>query len=136
MTLLGRDFAATFGARFAGRLATATFTKWTAGALDPTDPTGPTLDMSATYTCDGLALGYAERFVDGEQIKTGDYRAVLMRGSIVDDAAAPAPSIVPNPGDTISIPPPNETTPKIGAIVAIESITAAAVTVQVRGAAL
>ncbi len=51
------------------------------------------------------------------------------------DATA-APGIVPGPGDTITIPPPNQTSTKTGEIMEVTAITQATVTVQVRGPAL
>jgi hypothetical protein len=134
-TVLGRDLATKFANRFAGRLASATFTKWTAGGVNPSDPAGPPLGSSAMYSCDAIALAYEERFVDGETILKGDYQVVVLLGSIkLGDVLAPG--VVPNPGDSISCPPPNQTTPVTGAVVSIVAVTAVAITCQVRGAGI
>lgn len=88
--LLGRDFAQTFGARFAGRLDPASFTKFTTTTPDDANPSGPWNEDDQAYVCEAVALGYAEEDVDGSIVKRGDYRVVIMRASIGianDDAA-------------------------------------------------
>ncbi len=52
-----------------------------------------------------------------------------------DNSVAPA-DVVPNPSDTISVPPPGETVAKTGRIVDVLTITQATITVQVRGVGL
>lgn len=128
MSLLGRDFGSIAQGRFGGRLQSATLTRKTVSAMNPADPAGAAPTTSTPYACEGLAFRYRQRFVDGERVRKGDYLVVLLRASL--DAAAG----VPQPGDTISIPPPDESTSgKVGYVVGVELLTAAQVTLQVRG---
>lgn len=86
---LGLDWSARMAARFGGRLYSASFVKYTAGALDPADAAGAPANTSATYTCSGIAFGYKDEFITGELIKIGDYRVTLLLGTIeaaADDA--------------------------------------------------
>jgi hypothetical protein len=90
-SILGRDFKTTFASQFAGRLYPASFTKFTSGVVDPNDAAAAGSPTSADYVCDGIALAYHERDVDGSIVKKGDYKVVIMLGSIasvVDDAVA------------------------------------------------
>lgn len=108
-------------------------TRRTVSGPDPSDPAGPPLSTTATYTCDGIAWGYEQRYLDGEKIKSGDYQVTLLRGTMRDDALALAPSFVPASGDVIAAPPPGSTTPINGRVVKLEAVTEAFVTCQVRG---
>jgi hypothetical protein len=53
-----------------------------------------------------------------------------------NDNSVTAADVVPNPSDTITVPPPGETVAKTGRIIDISSITQATVTVQVRSGAI
>jgi hypothetical protein len=127
VTLLDRDFAAIALARFGDRLQVATLTRKTTGAYSGGDPAGAPATTSTPYTCQGTSFRYRQRFVDGERVRKGDYLVVLLRGSL--DAAAG----LPQPGDAISIPPPDETSAKVGYVVDVPKVTAAQITLQVRG---
>lgn len=120
-------------ADFADDFSAASFVKSTPGAYDVDDPAGPTEATSATYTCRALALAYGESFVEGDLVKQAAYSVVILRGTIRNASLALTPSAIPNPGDTISVPPPNETVAKAGAIIGVSAVTQATVTVQVRG---
>lgn len=132
MGALGRDWKARMAARFGGRLYAATFTKNTVTGQDPDDPSGPPSASSATYTCSAIALGYEERYIDGEDIKKGDYRVMILRGTILDEDGVAA-DVVPNPGDTVSCPSPGGSTPVASRVVSVKPITEAFATCQVRG---
>jgi hypothetical protein len=127
VSLLGRDPAAIALARFGGRLQTATLTRKVTGALNPADPAaGPPVTATA-YTCEGTSFRYRQRFVDGERVRKGDCLVVLLRASL--SAAAG----MPQPGDSISIAPPGDTSAKVGYVVDVPIVTAAQVVLQVRG---
>lgn len=111
-------------ARFAGRLHSATLTQQAASAYDANDPTAAPTGVSTAYTCEGLAFTYARRDIDGSRVIKGDYRVVLLRGSL---------SVMPQTGDAISIPPPGSDTPASARVVAVEAVTEAQITLQVRG---
>lgn len=140
MNALGIDWAGDMAAVFGDELYDASFVKTTTGAYNPDDPTGPPAVTQATYACKAIAFSYVEEFVAGELIKRGDYKVLILLDTIAlvgeDSELTPVQGIIPNPGDGISVPPPNETTPKNGAIVAISSVTQASVTVVVRGEGL
>jgi hypothetical protein len=68
----------------------------------------------------------------------GDYKVTILLGTIKTTGLAPvaAPGIIPGPNDSISVPPPNQTTPIAGVVVDVVSLTQAAVTLHVRGEGL
>lgn len=132
MTTLGRDWKARMAARFRGRLAAGSFTRTTVTGPDPADPAGPPLSSVATYTCDLIAFGYRQRYIDGELIQKGDYRVQILRGTV--ELAGVAVDFMPRSGDTVSCPPPGSNTPIDGRVVDVGPITEAFVTCQVRGA--
>ena len=126
---LGRDFAASMAARFGGRLYAATLTKHTPATYDGSG--NRVAGATAPYTCSAIAFSYSNRFVDGEQVRKGDYRVVIIRGTLTPLVSGD--TVLPNPGDTIAIPTPGRTTPQTGTIVNIEGVSEAQITVQVRG---
>lgn len=132
MGALGRNWAARFAARFKGRLSAATFTKETITGPDPANVSGPPLSSSATYACDAYAFDFEERFVDGETIRKGDYKVMILRGTIEDSAGDPA-AVLPAVGDVVSCPPPGSETPLDARVVSVSPITEAFVTCHVRG---
>ncbi len=127
MSLLGRDFSAIAYARFGGRLQSATLTRRVTGAMNLGDPAGAPATTSTPYACEGVSFRYRQRFVDGERVRKGDYLVVLLRGSL--SAAAG----VPQPGDSIDIPPPDWTGTYTGYVVDVPLVTAGQITLQVRG---
>lgn len=130
--VLGIDWAETMAEHFGGELATVTFTRRTAGAINPIDPAGPPAQTVATFTADGIAFSYKEQFVDGVEIKKGDYQVLFLLGTIRDALGAPS-AVIPNPGDEVTAPPPGATAPKPGRIISVPSVAQAFVTAQVRG---
>ncbi len=226
---------------FGGEVNDVSFTKRTIGDYDPLDPSGAPTTTEETYTAKGLSFGYGIEFIDGEKVQQGDYKVMILLGTIDgggDDAAqaqldlglettnlgtviqalepgeagnlitvelvgdaptgagtltdtgthvrigylpdtstvddlealiatssligvktAGAPGTldasdafasvpledgadettaldseaIPQPGDTVTAPPPNQTTPKVGVIVGSPTFSQAFVTVQVRG---
>lgn len=121
---LGEDFAADAMAEFSGQLYDATLTQLDDGEIDPDDPTAAPDGDSTDYDCEGIAFTYEQRYIDGTRIVKGDYRVVLLRGSL---------DVMPAPGDTISIPPPGSSTPATARVINVEAVTEAAITLQVRG---
>jgi len=69
----------------------------------------------------------------GNVLAVGDELAATPLAGGVNATMTQAPGVVPRPGDTISVPPPGQTTPKPGRVVGPGPVTAAFVTVQVRG---
>lgn len=132
-TVLGRDFAARMAAQFGGRLYDASFTKTTPGAINVGDAAGAPTDTTDTYTCSAIAFSYGSEFIDGEKLKMGDYRVTILLGTIVDEDEEPAPGIIPSEGDTITVPPPGQSTPITGRVTGVSVLTQAQVTVHVRG---
>lgn len=122
---LGQDFEADAMDAFSGELNDAVLTKQAESALDIDDPTAAPTTTPATHACEGYAFKYEQRLIDGSRIMKGDYLVVLLRGSL---------SVMPTPGDTLSIPPPGSSTPAAGQrVIAIEAVTEAQITLQVRG---
>lgn len=109
---------------FGGELYDAILTKQAESALDVNDPTAAPTTTPASHTCEGIAFAYEQRLIEGSRIMKGDYRVVLLRGSL---------SVMPAPGDAISIPPPGSSTPSTARVIAVEAATEAAFTLQVRG---
>lgn len=111
-------------ANFVGRVNSATLTRPPTSAYDVDDPTAAPTGTATTYACEGLAFTYSLRDIDGTRIMKGDYRVTLLRKSLAVD---------PQPGDSVSILPPGGTVTRSGRVIAVESITEVAVTLQVRG---
>ena len=109
---------------FSGELYSATLTQQAESAYDASDPTAAPTSTPVAYDCEGIAFTYARRDVDGTRILNNDYRVTILKGSL---------AVMPAEGDTISIPPPGSETPAIARVVAVESVTEAAITIQVRG---
>lgn len=122
--MLGRDGTAITLAHFAGRLNTATLTRPANSAIDPNDPTAAPTGSPTTYSCQGFAFVYDVRDIDGTRVMKGDYQVTLLRGSL---------SVMPQPGDAITIPPPGSSTPATARVIAVAGVTEATATLQVRG---
>jgi hypothetical protein len=125
--VLGRDGTATTLARFQGRLHSATLTRPAESAIDLADPTAAPTGTPTTDECEGYAFDYEQRDIDGTRVMKGDYAVTLLRGTL---------SFIPLPGDQVTIAPPGSTTQTTSTVIAIEAITEAFVTVQVRGGAV
>lgn len=122
---LGRDGTAVALARFGGRLQSATLTRpGDDGEIDPGDPTAAPDGDDEEYDCEGYAFNYELRDIDETRIMKGDYKVTILRGSL---------AVLPEPGDSVNIPPPGSDTPASATVIRVESVTEAAVTVQVRG---
>lgn len=111
-------------ARFSGRLYDATLTQQASQALDASNPTAAPSTTPVVHACEGIAFTYAARDIDGTRVVKNDYRVVLLKGSL---------SVMPGPGDVISIPPPGSDTAATARVVRVESVTEAAITLQARG---
>lgn len=122
--VLGRDGTASTLARFKGRLHAATLTRPAESAYDVNDPTAAPTGTPTTDDCEGYAFDYEQRDIDGTRIMKGDYAVTLLRGTL---------SFLPRPGDSISIPPPGSATPATARVIAIDAVTEAFVSLQVRG---
>jgi hypothetical protein len=120
---LASGAAARMLARFTGRLTSVTLTRPAQSTLDASDPTAAPTGTATTYAAEGLAFTYAARDIDGTRIMKGDYRVVLLR----------AADVLPEVGDLISVPPPGSTTARTARVIAVEAVTDAQVTLQVRG---
>lgn len=122
---LGQDFSADAMDAFSGELEAAVLSRVTESAYDPNNPTGASTGGTSSYNCEGIAFTYQRRDIDGTRVMKGDYRVVILRGSL---------ATTPQPGDSISIPPPGETVAKNGTVVNVDAITEAQYTLHVRGA--
>jgi len=132
-TVLGIDWAADMAEVFGGDIYDATFVRFGVGTYDDEHPSGPTNPTPATYTAKGRASSYKKRYVDGELIIKGDYRVMLLRGTIKTSPAAAVSDVMPNVGSTVTIPPPGKAVAELGTVVGIEAVTEAFITLQVRG---
>lgn len=121
---LGQDFGADALAAFGGQLYDATLTRKAESAYDFNDPAAASTGGTTTYNCQGIAFRYGRRDIDGSRIMKSDYRVVILRASL---------ATIPADGDAISIPPPGESVAKNGRVIAVELVTEAQVTIQVRG---
>lgn len=122
MTLASAS-AARMQARFAGRLSTLTLTRTASSALDPDDPTAAPTGIATNYSGEGYAFDYEQSDIDGTRVMRGDFRVTILRSL----------AVIPEPGDAVTIPPPGEVSAKTVRIVAVEAVTEAFTTVQVRG---
>lgn len=109
---------------FSGELYDATLTQQAEEEYDADDPTAAPEGEPTEHDCEGIAFDYAQRYIDGTRIVKGDYRVVILRGSL---------EVTPAPGDLISIPPPGSETPATARVINVEAVTEAAITLQVRG---
>lgn len=121
---LGQDFTADAMGAFSGELHDAILTQQADTAYDANDPTAGPTSTPVPHDCEGIAFTYQRRDIDGTRVIKGDYRVVLLRGSL---------SVMPQPGDSISIPPPGSETPASARVVNVEAVTEAQITLQVRG---
>lgn len=121
---LGQDFEQDAMDAFSGELYDATLTRQADTPPDPDDPTGAPSSSPVAHPCEAYPFTYQQRDIDGTRVVKGDFRVVILRGSI---------DVEPIPGDSISIPPPGSTTPAPATVVRLEAATEAAYTVQVRG---
>lgn len=121
---LGQDFSQDALDAFSGELYDATLTQQAESAYDENDATAGSTGSTTEYDCEGIAFEYQRRDIDGSRIVKGDYRVVILRGSL---------AVEPKPGDSISIPPPGSETPATARVVLLEASTEAAYVVQVRG---
>ena len=130
-TVLDRDLGGDAFSRFGGRLFKATLKHVRPVTMPPADPTNVTQGYD-TYGCDAIAFGYKIVFVDGEKIRKGDYRVVILRRSFTQNNVS-VDDVTPAPDDIISVPPPGGTVALNAKVIAVEVITEAQFTVQVRG---
>ena len=111
-------------AAFDGELYDAVLTRPPTSAYDPDDATGGPTGADETFNCQGQAFSYETRDIDGSRIVKGDYRVVILRGSLATFLVL---------GDSISIPPPGSDTPATARVVDVEAVTEWGITIQVRG---
>lgn len=109
---------------FSGELYSAVLTQQAESAYDENNATAGPTTTPQTYDCEGIAFTYASRDIDGTRVVKGDYRVVVLRGSL---------SVEPKPGDSISIPPPASVVARSARVINVEAATEAAYTLQVRG---
>lgn len=121
---LGEDFEADAMAAFSGELYDVTLTQQATSAYDVDDPTAAPTAVPVAHACEGIAFAYEHRDIDGTRITKKDYRVVLLRGSL---------SVMPGPGNLVSIPPPGSTVAATARVVNVEAVTEAQITLQVRG---
>ncbi len=134
-TVLGIDWSADMAALLGDELYAGSFTKSTPDSFDASNPVSASPDVD-TYTFKGIAFSYAIGDLDSEQVTQGSWRVMILLGTILDDDDAPAPGIVPGPGDSISIAPPGQSTPISGTVTGPVSLNQAQCTVTVRGPSL
>ena len=111
-------------AAFEGELYEATLTRPPTSAYDENDATAGPTGTPSEFACAGQSFSYETRDIDGTRIVKGDYRVVILRGSL---------ATLPVPGDSISIPPPGESGARSARVVNVEVVTEWQVTIQVRG---
>lgn len=110
-------------ANFTGRMQSMTLSRQADSAIDVDDPTAAPTGTTTTYNGDGYAFDYDKRDIDETRILKDDFRVIILRSL----------AVIPRPGDTLSIPPPNEVTPTTVRVIAVEAVSEAFCTVQVRG---
>jgi hypothetical protein len=110
-------------ARLSGRLVDATLTRPANSALDVNNPTAAPTGSPTTFSVEAYAFAYGRDDIDGTRILANDYIVFLLRTS----------AVLPQTGDLIDVPPPGEAGSKTGSVIAIEAVTEAFVTMQVRG---
>lgn len=123
--ILGVEWFTEMAAEFAGDFRDATLDHATSSTLDDANLNGPPILASAIHTCKALAFSYRREHIDGTSVLEGDFRAIVLRGTI-------DPAVTPSPGDTLSLARPASTEIVAARIVRIEAITEAFVTAQVR----
>jgi hypothetical protein len=125
--ILGVDWSADMAATFGDDFRDATIVRQVSRTRDSNQLSGPATITTSEHTCKVLALGYARRFIDGSSVRAGDMAAIILRGTL-------DPATVPAPGDTITCFTPAGASTVTATVIAIESITEAFITAQIRGA--
>ncbi len=135
-TILGVDWSTEMAALLGAELYAGSFTKAGAISFDAGDPANvDPSDDAETYTFQGAAFSYAVADIDGELIRQGDYRVMVLLGSILDEDDELASGIIPGPGDSISIAPPGQSDAIAGVVVSV-TVNQAQCTCSVRGLGL
>jgi hypothetical protein len=125
VTILGVDWAADMAATFGGDFSSASFVR-VVSTTPGAHITGPATPTTATHTCLALGLAYERKYIDGTTVKEGDFKAIILRGSITPDT-------LPAPGQVLTCPPPGASVGVAVRIMRVLSVTAGFVTVHVRG---
>lgn len=133
MNVFGSDQAADFAGYFAGDLYSATITRRQPGEFDPNDPSSGPATIDTVYTGDAITFVYDEDLIAGEQVKNTNFLVTIMLGSIRRASTNAIARYVPQPGDTISVPPPSASSPVDAIVSSIKSLTEVAVTCVVGG---
>lgn len=125
---LGVDWSADMAAEFAGDFGAATITR-VVTSVAGTYVTGPRTETTASHTCKALGLAYERQYIDGTTVKDGDFKAIILRGTIT-------PATLPAPGQVIAVTPPGGSSTVDARIVRVLAVTEGFVTVHVRGGGL
>ena len=97
MKLFGIDIAAEVNKSAGPGLLSATLTVVTPGERVPGRLAYGTEPTEEDYACKGVIEDYTERQIDGEVVRLGDRKVLLLGRSISNGA------IAPKPGDRVSI---------------------------------
>ncbi len=131
--VFGFDMAADFASTFAGDLSAATITRRQPGTYDVNDPSAGPSTRDTSYSADAIVFEYDENLIVTEQVKDADFMVTIMIGSIKNLSTGLLERYIPQPGDTINIPPPSQTIAVDAVVSAIKSATPVAVTCIVHG---
>jgi hypothetical protein len=124
--ILGVVWSSEMAAEFAGNFGDASIVHTVATTLDPSSLTGAPISATTDHTCKALALGYTQQLINGTRIHEGDFRVIILRGTIT-------PAVALAVDDTMTVVPPGGGTAVTVRVIRIEASTEAFVTVQVRG---
>lgn len=125
--ILGVVWSTEMAAEFAGDFGDASIIHTVSSTLDPSSLSGAPIRATTDHTCKALALGYDQHLIDGTRIREGDFRVIVLRGTI-------SPSVAIVVDDTMSVIPPGGGSAVSVRVIAIEAFTEAFITARVRGA--
>lgn len=94
--LFGVDIAKALNRAAGSGLLALTVERTTHGDRTASDPTGGKAERSSSSTGRGFVEDYTDREIDGKDVQRGDRKVSILGASLT-------PSIVPRPGDVITI---------------------------------
>lgn len=94
--LFGIDIAAVVKDAFAGQLVSGTLTRVTPGTRTPGALTGGENPTTTAHTFDGVYEEFTASQIDGELVRVGDRKVIMIAGTI-------SPAAVPDVGDQITL---------------------------------
>lgn len=111
--VLGVNWPSLFAGAMGGLLLDCTLTKYTAGSVNPSDPTAGTSPTSTSYTCKGTSVSVTRSFMTEDQVRMREFEAIVLLGTMSSPVA-------PDNGDVLIVPDPDTGDPMSGVVSKVE----------------